>query len=338
MSKKRTFGRVTASILISFLLILNSCQKDDPPAPLAVASFDYDATTDIIGQAPLNVQFVNNSENGVSYSWDFGDGTSSTEEAPLHVYAGGGTYTVKLIATNVDGNTSIDEATIELASPLVGTWVLDSTAVSTIDTFDTAGAFEIGVSETGAVCPGGGFGSTQWEAWDGSSWTHVYNDAEPYGFSTFWSNIIFAGSYFGRTDFFENEFTFNVDESYEVDLKGDLRLPDFIVAAEGDYDESENWTNNDGADINAWKSNTEHTYSITESTVFENHGELTLSGEGAFLGVYFAGVTGTGTYKVPQSEYKFVISSVSSDQLIVFGFSADLVCASDFMVLKFKKL
>ncbi len=328
---------MVVSLLASFLIVFSNCQKDDP-APLAVASFDFDATTEIIGQAPLNVQFRDNSQNAVSHSWDFGDGSSSTDQAPLHVYAGGGTYSVKLTVTNTDGATAVDEASIELVSPLVGTWVLDSSAVSTIDTFATLGAMEAGVSETGAVCPGEGFDDTSWEAWDGSKWIHVFTDDEPFGFSSFWSNIIFAGNYFGRTDFFENEFTFNIDESYEVDLKGELRLPDFIVAAEGDFDENDNWINNDGADINAWKSSTDYTYSVTESAVFENHGELTLSGNGAFFGVYFAGVTGSAAFKIPQPEYKFVISSVASDQLVVFGFTSDLVCASDFMVLKFKKI
>ncbi len=320
------------------LMTIISCGDDDKPAPLAVAAFDYDATTDVIGQAPLNVQFTNNSENGETYSWDFGDGSSSTEEEPLHIYSQGGIYTVVLTVTNSDGVESADEAELELASPLVGTWVLDSAAAATIDTLETLGAIEVGVSQTGASCPATGFDGPSWEGFDGTGWTHVYSDAEPYGYSTFWSGIIFAGNYFGRKDFFENEFTFTVDGVYEVDLKGELRLPDFIVAAEGDYDESESWTNADGASLDAWKSSSEYTYSIVESSVFDNHGALTLNGDGAFLGVYFAGVTGEGTYKVPQSAYNFTIASVSSSQLVVFGFSSNLLCASDLIVLKFKKI
>lgn len=321
------------------LLAIASCKDEEPVAPDAVVSFDYDATTDVIGQAPLNVQFTNRSENAQSYLWDFGDGTTSEEAEPLHVYETGGIYTVVLTVTNEDDVAFTEEAEIELASPLVGTWVLDSAAASTIDTVATLGAIEVGASQSGAACPATGVDGSNWEGWTGSGWTHIYTDAEPYGYSTFWSDVIFAGNYFGRKDFFENEFTFNVDGGYEVDLKGDLRLPDFVVAAEADYDEAEDWQNADGVSLNAWKSNSEdYTYQVTESTVFSKHGSLTLNGEGAFLGVFFAGVTGADTHKSPQPAYHFTIASVSDSQLIVAGFTSGLLCASDLMVLKFKKV
>ena len=47
----------------------------------------------------LNIQFTNNSANTTDhtvYSWDFGDGTTSNEENPLHTYAHSGHYTVCL--------------------------------------------------------------------------------------------------------------------------------------------------------------------------------------------------------------------------------------------------
>jgi len=46
----------------------------------------------------LDVDFTNTSQNGFSYSWDFGDGTSSIEENPTHVYATMGSYDVILTA------------------------------------------------------------------------------------------------------------------------------------------------------------------------------------------------------------------------------------------------
>ncbi|WP_077414081.1 T9SS type A sorting domain-containing protein [Chryseobacterium sp. JV274] len=42
------------------------------------------------------VQFTNTTQNAAAYSWDFGDGTTSTLENPVHTYPAGGTYTVKL--------------------------------------------------------------------------------------------------------------------------------------------------------------------------------------------------------------------------------------------------
>ncbi len=48
----------------------------------------------------LNVDFTNTSTNGNSYSWDFGDGNSSTDFSPSHTYGMDGTYEVVLSVTN----------------------------------------------------------------------------------------------------------------------------------------------------------------------------------------------------------------------------------------------
>ena len=45
---------------------------------------------------PIN--FVNGSMGATSYLWDFGDGNTSTDVNPSHVYGSAGTYTVKLMA------------------------------------------------------------------------------------------------------------------------------------------------------------------------------------------------------------------------------------------------
>ena len=53
----------------------------------------------------LEYAFTNSSTNAISYLWDFGDGNTSTEESPTHVYDIHNTYTVTLTATN-DANIS----------------------------------------------------------------------------------------------------------------------------------------------------------------------------------------------------------------------------------------
>ena len=52
----------------------------------------------------LQVQFENSSENASSYDWDFGDGNSSQDEFPTHVYDIAGTYSVNLTTTNDFGS------------------------------------------------------------------------------------------------------------------------------------------------------------------------------------------------------------------------------------------
>jgi PKD repeat protein len=48
--------------------------------------------------------FTNTSTNGVTYLWDFGDGTTSTDPNPIHVYPGDGTYHVTLTTYNDCGS------------------------------------------------------------------------------------------------------------------------------------------------------------------------------------------------------------------------------------------
>ena len=61
-------------------------------APLVKAQFE----TPPIGCAPYNAVFRNTSIAGQEFYWDFGDGTTSTEIDPVHLYANTGTYTITL--------------------------------------------------------------------------------------------------------------------------------------------------------------------------------------------------------------------------------------------------
>jgi PKD repeat protein len=57
------------------------------------------------GDAPLAVSFTDSSTGSpTSWSWDFGDGTTSTAQNPDHTYTSPGTYTVSLTASNVTGS------------------------------------------------------------------------------------------------------------------------------------------------------------------------------------------------------------------------------------------
>ena len=65
-------------------------------ASLVTAQF----ATPPAGCAPYNAVFNNTSLAGQSFHWDFGDGATSADINPTHLYAGAGTYTVTLIAND----------------------------------------------------------------------------------------------------------------------------------------------------------------------------------------------------------------------------------------------
>jgi len=89
-----------------------------PAAPAApVAAF---AATPDAGRAPLEVAFVDLSANAATgWLWDFGDGASSTERHPIHVYAEGGSYAVTLVVDNALGGDALTRtAAVSLLPPL----------------------------------------------------------------------------------------------------------------------------------------------------------------------------------------------------------------------------
>lgn len=72
------------------------------PAILPVPDFSASVTE---GAAPLEVTFTNLSTGDIdSRLWNFGDGSTSTLENPVHTYTADGEYTVSLTATNEYGS------------------------------------------------------------------------------------------------------------------------------------------------------------------------------------------------------------------------------------------
>lgn len=87
---------------------------------LPIASFDMSPKS---GPTPLNVYFNNTSSAPdiapiTSVEWDFGDGSSSIEASPNHVYTSPGKYTVILTVTNQAGTDSCTKSvTVTAADP-----------------------------------------------------------------------------------------------------------------------------------------------------------------------------------------------------------------------------
>jgi len=76
-------------------------------ADAPVAQFTYSPTA-AVAQPPLTVQFTDTSYNSpTEWLWNFGDGTTSTDQNPQHLYTTSGIFTVKLTVTNFMGTNSI---------------------------------------------------------------------------------------------------------------------------------------------------------------------------------------------------------------------------------------
>jgi PKD repeat protein len=85
------------------LTVNNGCGGNMYQTTVTIAcsapTVSFNAFTDGLG-----VEVENNSLNGTTWSWDFGDGTTSAfKNPPIHNYPSTGTYTITLIANNTCG-------------------------------------------------------------------------------------------------------------------------------------------------------------------------------------------------------------------------------------------
>ncbi|MEM7038873.1 MAG: PKD domain-containing protein, partial [Bacteroidota bacterium] len=78
-----------------------------------IAGIGQSATTVTAGQS---VSFTDQTTPGptVSWNWDFGDGNSSTQQNPTHMYGAPGNYTVTLITTDNNGCSDTATTTVEV--------------------------------------------------------------------------------------------------------------------------------------------------------------------------------------------------------------------------------
>ena len=109
---KKIFG----IFAIAMALFATSCTKEcEEPTVAVVASFTIpeDPTTD-------GVTFTNTSTGADTYLWNFGDGTTSTEKNPTHVYDDEDYYTIKLTASkgNVSATTTVSTYVSSFEGPL----------------------------------------------------------------------------------------------------------------------------------------------------------------------------------------------------------------------------
>jgi len=142
----------------------------DPGLPVA----DFTATP-TSGEAPLAVQFTDLSFDATGWSWDFGDGTGSLEQHPLHTYVFGGVYTVTLTASNSFGDHVLARPDYVTCVQPPGLYD-PSFELQTAGTQPT-GSWEIVFGGGHVVNPAGGATADNAFPTDGSQWCEVAADS-----------------------------------------------------------------------------------------------------------------------------------------------------------------
>lgn len=128
----------------------------------------------------LTVAFIDQSTGATQWSWDFGDGSTSTQQNTTHVYAAPGTYIVSLTVKNTAGQSSISQLVTLTAVPVANfDYNVNAATVTFVDRSTnqpTAWAWDFGDGATSTA----------------ENPTHVYNAAGTYTVSLTASNT--AGS------------------------------------------------------------------------------------------------------------------------------------------------
>jgi glucose/arabinose dehydrogenase/type 1 glutamine amidotransferase len=70
-----------------------------------------------VNNTPMTIAFTGEKSGGVSYRWDFGDGTRSSEVNPRHTYISGGDHTATLTVTYADGETATTQVEVDVSCP-----------------------------------------------------------------------------------------------------------------------------------------------------------------------------------------------------------------------------
>lgn len=133
------------------------------------------------GATPLTVNFTGNATGGsspYSYSWDFGDGESSSEQNPSHTYNAEGNYTVNLTVTDSNNSQASDSVIITATAPS------DPLSVS-FSASPTSGQVPLAVSFSAGANGGTSPYSYNWDFGDENSSSeqnpsHTYNQAGTY--------------------------------------------------------------------------------------------------------------------------------------------------------------
>lgn len=176
------------------MAMLSSCSKDEarPEFPLSAEVFH--------STSGKQVAFSALTHSAVSWSWDFGDGNTSAEKDPVHVYEEGGYYIATLTARDAGG--SQVTKSVKLA--------LELTPYALLTGDHTAGGYNGKKWKLSADHSSGG----DYFANADAALTVVSGTPKPLPTGIF-------DLEFGMGDIYKDEYTFFYDGAYQHDLKED---------------------------------------------------------------------------------------------------------------------
>lgn len=128
---KHLFYTLSFCMVLAATALFSSCEKEQIFKSVVVEGEKPTAAFTNTSGA-LTITFTNTSLNPQSFYWQFGDGTSSTEQSPVHVYAVAGRYVVSLKTTSPAGYAATTTKTIVAAAPAVANFAIASTFGSTV--------------------------------------------------------------------------------------------------------------------------------------------------------------------------------------------------------------
>jgi len=91
---------------------------------------DFAALMPLSGCRPLTTLFEDRSVDATSVSWNFGDGSTSTDPRPLHTYTTKGKFTVTLTARNQYGTRSLSRSNYVEVDPFTVNFSVDNPQVN----------------------------------------------------------------------------------------------------------------------------------------------------------------------------------------------------------------
>jgi gliding motility-associated-like protein len=114
-----TSGNYTIKLVNDFGGCKDSISKSITVHKKTMPDFTSDKT--ISCKTPFIVNFTNKTTGTNTYKWEFGDGNTSTEAQPSHIYSDTGSYTVMLVVFNENGcaDTLVREAYIKIKKPVI---------------------------------------------------------------------------------------------------------------------------------------------------------------------------------------------------------------------------